>query len=181
MDSIGLLAAWVAVVSFLVTTMVLGAVHLLIPRQQRWWAMTSPKRARERIQRLYAGVEIAERPDPGYVADLVALYGSMLLNLVSAAAVAVVSIEILDLGPSLLASTLPFSIDARLLTRFTGIIMLALSYYFVFRLTFLAIRIRDKTLPRKPGYSQMALDEIAALRGRYGFGSKQAVGTVSGK
>jgi hypothetical protein len=176
MDSIGLLAAWVGIISFLLMSAMAGAAHFVTPRVQKYWAMNSPVRARRRIQRLDEGLEMAERPQTSYVADLVTLYGSMILNLVAAATVVVVSIEILDLGPALLASTLPFSIDAKLLTRFTGFFLLAVSYCFVFRLTLLAARIQNKTFPRKPGYSQRALREIAELRAKFDLTVKQPVG-----
>jgi len=176
MDSIGLLAAWVGIVSFLLMPAMAGAAHFVTPRLRTYWARTSPARARRRIEKLYEGLEMAERPQTAYVADLVTLYGSMILNLVAAASVVVISIQILDLGPALLASTLPFSIDAKLMTRFTGFFLLALSYVFVFRLTWLATRIQNKTVPRKRGYSQKALQEIAELGAKYDLTAKQAVG-----
>ena len=176
MDSIGLLAAWVGIVSFLLMPAMAGVAHFAMTLIERYWAHTSPARARRGTEKLYEGLEMAERPPATYVADLVTLYGSMILNLVAAATVVVVSIEILDLGPALLASTLPFSIDAKLLTRFTGFFLLPLSYVFVFRLTWLATKIRSKTVPRKPGYSQKALQEIAELRAKYDVSAKQAVG-----
>jgi hypothetical protein len=176
MDSIGLLAAWVGIISFLLMLAMAGVAPFVTGYAERYWASTSRARARQRIQRLHEGLELAERPQTAYVADLVHLYGSVILTLVAAATVVVVSIEILDLGPALLASTLPFSIDAKLLTRFTGFFLLAISYGFVFRLTWLATKIRNKTLPRKPGYSQRAMREIAALRAKHGLAAKQAVG-----
>jgi hypothetical protein len=181
LDSIGLLAAWVGIISFLLMLVMAGVAHFVTPHLQRYWAMTSPVRARRRIQNLYEGMELAERPQTAYLADLVTLYGTMILNLVAAATVVVVSIEILDLGPALLASTLPFSIDAKLLTRFTGFFLLAMSYCFVFRLTWLATKIRNKTVPRKPGYTQTALKEIAELRAKHGLAGKQAVGAGTGE
>jgi hypothetical protein len=176
MDSIGLLAAWVGIVSFLLMPAMAGAAHFALPLLEKYWATTGAARARRRLQKLNEGLEMAERPQTTYVADLVTLYGSMILNLVAAATVVVVSIEILDLGPALLASTLPFSIDAKLMTRFTGFFLLAMSYGFVFRLTWLATKIRKKTAPREPGYSRKAQHEIAALRAKYDLTVKQAVG-----
>ena len=120
MDSIGLLAAWVGIISFLLMLALAGVAHFVTPHVQKYRALRSPVRARRRIQTLHEGLEMAERPQLAYLADLVTLYGTMILNLVAAATVVLVSIEILDLGPALLASTLPFSIDAKLLTRFTG-------------------------------------------------------------
>ncbi len=175
MDSIGLLAAWVGIISFLLMPAMLAVAHFVTPHVERYWAGTSPSRARRRTQKLYEGLEMAERPQTAYVADLVTLYGSMILNLVAAATLVLLSVEILDLGPALLASTLPFSIDAKLLTRFTGFFLLAASYGFVFRLTLLATKIRNKTVPRKPGYSQRAVQEIAELRAKYDLKVKQAV------
>jgi hypothetical protein len=176
MDSIGLLAAWVGIISFLLMPAMAGAAHFVMPHVGKFWAATSPARARRRLQELREGLEMAERPQTAYVADLVTLYGSMILNLVAAATVVLVSIEILDLGPALLASTLPFSIDAKLVTRFTGFFLLAMSYGFVFRLTWLATKIRNKTAPRKAGYSRKAQQEIAELRAKYDLTVKQAVG-----
>ena len=63
-----------------------------------------------------------------------------------------------------------------LATRLTGFFLLALSYVFVFRLTWLATRIQNKTVPRKRGYSQKALQEIAELGAKYDLTAKQAVG-----
>ncbi len=176
MDSIGLLAAWVGIISFLLMLAMAGVAHFVAPNAQRYWATTSLPRARRRIDKLSEGLELAERPQMAYIADLVTLYGTMILNLVAAATVILVSIEILDLGPALLASTLPFSIDAKLLTRFTGLFLLAISYCFVFRLTWLATKIRNKTIPRKPGYTGRSLKEIADLRAQFGLTAKQAVG-----
>jgi hypothetical protein len=178
MDSIGLLAAWVGIISFLLMPVMAGAAHFLIPHLEKYWAATSPVRARKRVQKLREAMEVAERPQINYLADLVALYGSMILNLIAAATVVVVSIEILDLGPALLASTLPFSVDAKLLTRFTGFFLLTVSYGFVFRLTWLATKIRSKTLPRKPGYSRKALREIAELRAKYDLTVQQEAGAA---
>jgi hypothetical protein len=176
MDSIGLLAAWVGIISFLLMPVMAGVAHFATPHIQKYWAATSLVRARRRIQKLYEGLEMAERPQTTYVADQVTLYGSMILNLVAAATVVVISVEILDLGPALLAATLPFSIDAKLLTRFTGLFLLAVSYCFVFRLTWMAARIQNKTFPRQPGFSQKALREISELQAKYDLSAKQAVG-----
>jgi hypothetical protein len=164
MDTIGLLAAWVGVVSFLIAIVAIVAVHLVTWPFQRWWAKTSPARAEKRIQRLQADLAASDTPNNLYMADLVSLWGTMLLNLIAGVAVVMVSIQILDLAPALLASMLPFNIDSKLITRGTGIFLFVVSYFFVFRLSYLAVKIRLKTLPRKPRYAQMALKEIAELR-----------------
>jgi hypothetical protein len=164
MDTIGLLAAWVGVVSFLLAVVTIMAVHLVASPFQRWWARTTPARAERRIQRLFEDLAANERPGNQHLSDLVSLYGTMILNLIAGVAVVLVSIQILDLAPALLASMLPFHIDSKLLTRITGVFLFVVSYFFVFRLSYLAVKIRLKALPRKPGYARMALREIAELR-----------------
>jgi len=175
MDTIGLLAAWVGVVSFLLALVIIVAAHLVTSPLQRRWARTSPARTEKRIQRLLADLATHELPSNAYVSDLVALYGTMILNLVAAVAVVLVSIQILDLAPALLASMLPFNIDSKAITRGTGLFLFVVSYFFVFRLSYLAVKIRMKSLPRKPGYAQMAMREIAALRERQGHSTGQMV------
>jgi hypothetical protein len=161
MDTIGLLAAWVGIFSFLAAIVVAAGVHLLTPWFQRWSSKTAPMLAQDRIQRPNADIDIGAAPDNAYIADLIELYGKMILNLIAAVALIIVSIEILDLAPSLLASTLPFNIDAKILTRATGLFLLISVYWFVFRLSYLAMKIRNKTWYRRPGYSRMASSEIA--------------------
>jgi hypothetical protein len=169
MDTIGLLAAWVGTVSFLLATVIIVAVYLVTSPVQRWWAKTSSSRAEARIQRLFAGLATNELPSNTYLSDLVSLYGTIILTLVAGVGVVVVSIQILDLAPAMLASMLPFSIDTKLITRATGLFLFVVSYFFVYRLSYLAVKIRLLTLPRSPGYAQMALEEIAELRERRGL------------
>jgi hypothetical protein len=175
MDTIGLLAAWVGIVSFLLTTVTVVAVNLVTSPFQRWWAKTSPARAEKRIRRLFADLATSELPSDLYLSDLVSLYGTMILNLIAGVAVVLVSIQILDLAPALLASMLPFNIDSKALTRITGLFLFVVSYFFVFRLSYLAVKIRLKTLPRKPGYAQMALREIAELREHRGLSTDHVI------
>ena len=164
MDSIGLLAAWVGVVSFLIATVITVAMHLITSPLQRWWAQTSPKRSERRIERLQLDIATSQVPDTGYMSDLISLYGEMVLSLVAGVAVVIISIQILDLGPALLAASLPFNINAKLITRATGLFLLFSSYLFVFRLCFLSVKIRVKTLPRKSGFIQNSQKEITQLR-----------------
>jgi len=168
MDTIGLLAAWVGVVSFLFASICIVAAYLVATPFQRWWAMTSPARAQKRIQSLFADLAANETASNLDISDLVSLYGAMILTLIAGVGFVMVSIQILDLGPALLASTLPFNIDSKIMTRITGVFLFAASYFFVFRLAYLAVKIRIRTLPRKPGYGQRALKEIAKLRERRG-------------
>jgi|SRR5579871_557051 len=169
MDTIGLLAAWVGIVSFLLGIVAVVAVHLVTSPFQRWWAKTNPARAEKRIQRLQADLAANETTSNPYTADLVSLWGTMIVNLIAGVAVVIVSIQILDLAPALLASVLPFNINSKLITRGTGLFLFVVSYFFVFRLSYLAVKIRLKTLPRKAQYAQMASREIAELRERRGL------------
>jgi hypothetical protein len=169
MDTIGLLAAWVGVVSFLLCVVIIVTVHLMTSPFQRWWAKTSPARAEKRIQRLQADLAAIDAPSNPYVTDLITLWGTTTLTLIAGVAVVMVSIQILDLAPALLASVLPFNINSKLITRVTGLFLFVVSYFFVFRLSYLAVKIRLKTLPRKPRYAQLASREIAVLRERRGL------------
>ncbi len=176
MDTIGLLAAWVGVVSFLAAIAGIVAVHLVTSPFQRWWATTSPARAQKRIQSLFAGLATNELPGNSHLSDLVSLYGSMILTLVAGMGLVMVSIQLLDLAPALLASMLPFNIDSKILTRATGVFLFAVSYFFIFRLAYLAVKIRVLVLPRKKGYAQMALKEISELRERQGVSTEHVAG-----
>ena len=164
MDTIGLLAAWVGVVSFLLSVVIIVAGYLITSPLQWWWATTSRARAERRIQRLTADLATSQDPSSPYISDLISLYGTMILTLVAGVALVLMSIQLLDLAPALLAATLPFNIDSKLLTRVTGLFSFVASYLFIFRLSYLAVRIRAKTLPRKPGYAARASREIAKLR-----------------
>jgi hypothetical protein len=175
MDTIGLLAAWVGVVSCLFAIVVAVSVHVATPRFQRWWARTSRARVEKRIETLLAGLAMNGNPDNAYIADLISLYGSMIVNLIAGAALVIVSIEILDLGPALLASMLPFNIDAKMLTEAAGLLTLVSSYFLIFRLSYLALKIRLRTLPRKRGYAEEASREIAQLRAAQGLPAEHIV------
>ena len=85
-----------------------------------------------------------DRQNPGvtYLAVLVRLYGSAILNLVAAIGLMILSIVLLDLGPAVLAAAFPFNIDAKILVRSVGLVMLACGYFFIFRLSYLGIQIR---------------------------------------
>jgi len=164
MDSFGLLAAWISVASFLFAVLAAIASHLLSRPYQRWWAKTSVKRSEKRLQQLLAYGEIdAHNPGTGYVAELVSLYGSAILNLVAAIGLVIVSLVILDLGPSIIAAaTLPFNISTKWLSRGIGVLMLVIGYFFIFRLCYLGIQIRR----RGRAYSE----EISTLKERLGKG-----------
>jgi hypothetical protein len=171
MDSIGLLAAWTSVVSFFVAVMVAIAFHLFGRRCQRWWARTSSKRSEKRLQQLLAYRKIDPRdPGTGYVGELVALYGSAMLTLVAAIGLVILSIVILDLGPAIIAAAeLPFRIDVKLLIRATGLVMLFIGYFFIFRLSYLGIQIRREVSFRRANDREELFDEIFQLRERLGL------------
>jgi hypothetical protein len=170
MDTVGVLAAWVSVISFLFAVLVAIASHLFNSQYQRWWARTSKKRAERRLKRLLSDSAFDPRsPSSDYIADLVSLYGSMLLNLITAVGLVMISIEILDLGPALLSATLPFNIDSKALTRATGVLMLLFSYFFIFRLAYLGIQIRRQTNLMKSRNAERTSLEISQLRARLGL------------
>ena len=89
--------------------------------------------------------DTATAKELAHITDLVYLFGQMTLNLIGAVGLVVVSLVILDLGPALLASTLPFNINPKLLTRGTGVLTLGLTYIFVMRFCYLALRIRSRS------------------------------------
>ena len=167
MDTIGLLATYVGVISLLLAAFIAFLIKLFMPTSLSWWATTSLQRAERRINVLIAGLEICDTPTIAHLADLISLYGGMILNLIGAVSLVIVSIEILDLGPALLASVLPFHFDAKLLTRISGLLLLFGSYFFIFRLVFLGVRISAQTTPRQAGYKRQALREIASLRNSF--------------
>ena len=167
MDTYGLLAAWVGITSFLFAIIISAAVSLFQSPLQQWWALTSRARSEKRLKRLAADWE-AHRADPGSAAvyELTALYGSLIFNAVAAVGLVMVSIEVLDLGPAILAATLPFNIDAKLLTHGMGLITLGLSYFFILRMSYLGIRLRAATLLRTAGNRARASRYIMQLRTR---------------
>lgn len=167
MDTYGLLAAWVGIVSFLVAIFIAIPAHFFIPQIRHVWAKTSRKRSEKRLQSLLADLEgYDNNPDTRYIADLVRLYGGMILNLVAAIGLVMMSIEILDLGSAILSAMLPFSINSKVLTRITGILTLIISYFFILRLTYLAIKIRLRTFARTPENMETIKRQISQLRAR---------------
>ncbi len=164
MDTVGLLAAWTGILSVLSSVLIGAAVYAATPLFQRWWAGTSSARAIRRIERLSEDLALQEGPDSGYIADLISLYGAMILNFIGGTALMIVSIEVLDLGPALLAAILPFSVNAKMLTRITGFCLLAGSYLFVLRHFYIVVKLRLRTFPKKAGYARVAAREIARLR-----------------
>ena len=146
MDSIGLMAAWTSVVSFFLAVLVAIVSYVFASVYRHWWARTSRTRSERRLKQLLAYREVnPPNLGTGYIAELVCLYGSAILNLVAAVGLVVLSIEILDLGPVIIAAAaLPFNIDAKLLTRVVGALMLLIGYFFIFRLSYLAIQISRK-------------------------------------
>lgn len=182
MDTIGLLAAWTGILSILSSLVIAVAVYVATPMFQKWWAASSPDRAARRLEGLSADVALREPPDISYpdlnyIARLISLYGALVLNLVAGTALVIVSIEILDLGPALLAAVLPFNINPRILTRITGLALLAGSYIFIFRLSYLVVKLRLLTLDRKAGYAQRAAREISQLRQVHSPNGNSATGS----
>jgi hypothetical protein len=168
MDTIGLLAAWIAILSYLVGIVVTVLATFLARPCQRWWAGTSKKRAGQRLHRLVSEMELYREPaDSWYISGLVSLYGTMILTLTAAIGLVVVSIEILDLGPALLASILPFYINAKLITRVTGVLMLAISYFFILRLSYLGVKLRRRYSRNKADDIERTSREISKLQKRF--------------
>jgi hypothetical protein len=170
MDTVGLLAAWVGVVSCLCGILLAIGMQVSSWVYQRLWAKTSRTRAQRRLDKLLLDLDaMLSVPDNTYLANLISMYGSMILNLVAAVGLVMISIEILDLGPALLAATLPFNINSRLLTRFTGILVLVLSYYFILRLCYLAMTMRITNFRSKSANGDSLSREISRLRARLGL------------
>lgn len=181
MDTIGLLAAWTGVLSILSSFVIALAVYVATPLFQKWWAASGLDRAACRLEKLSADLALRESPnisdsDISYVARLISLYGALVLNLVAGMALVIVSIQILDLGPALLAAVLPFNVNPKILTRVAGLSLLAGSYIFIFRLTYLVVKLRLLTLSRGAGYTRRALREISQLRQVNGPNPKSATG-----
>jgi hypothetical protein len=146
------------------------------PLFQRWWAATSPARAARRIEKLSADLAMLQAPDSAYLADLISLYGAIIVNLIAGTALVIVSIQVLDLGPALLAAILPFNINSKVLTRITGLSLLFGSYVFVFRLSYLVVQMRLRTFPRRARYERIALQEIVRLRQMQAAHTERVVG-----
>ena len=170
MDTIGLLAAWVEVLSFLGGILVAMTVSFAGRRVRQWWAATSQARAEIRIRELTSDLKAYHEPaDNWYTVGLVSLYGAMIMTLVAAIGLMIVSIQILDLGPAILAATLPFYINAKLITRVTGLLMLGIGYLFILRLCYLAVQLMRKYRRNKVEYLESTLAEISKLRSRFGL------------
>jgi hypothetical protein len=169
MDSIGLLGSWIAVISFLFAILVAIGMSVLTPIYERIWILTSRKRSESYMQRLRSNLEQCKAgPDNAHLAALISLYGSMILNLIAAVGLLVTSIEMLDLAPAILSATLPFDIDPKMLTRITGILTIALSYYFILRLSYLGTQLRLRTLSRRPEDITRLGKTITQLQARLG-------------
>jgi hypothetical protein len=168
MDTIGLLAAWVGIASFLFAILIAIMMNLFSPWLQCWWANTKKSRAEKRITWLSTELALhAEHPDNRHIAELISLYASMILNLVAAVGLIIISVVILDLGPALLASVLPFNINSKILTRTIGILTFILIYCFIVRLSYLTTRLRLRTFARKPDRADRMLHEISRLRSKF--------------
>jgi hypothetical protein len=169
MDTIGLLAAWVGIISCLVAAVMAIGALVLSTSLPRLLAKFSKVEAQKRLDKLLLEREAAiQTPDIAYLADLISLYGTMILNLVAAIGLVIVSIEVLDVGPALLAATLPFSVNSKLLMRFTGILILGLSYYFILRLSYLAVRMWLRKNRSGSTNPESASREISRLQSRLG-------------
>jgi hypothetical protein len=164
MDTVGLLAAWTGIISLLSAVVIAAAVYVTTALFQRWWAATSPARAARRIEKLSADLAMLQAPDSAYLADLISLYGALIVTLIAGTALVIVYILVLDLGPALLAAILPFNINATVLTRITGLFLLFGSVVFVFRMSYLVVQLRLRTFPRRARYVRIALREIARMR-----------------
>jgi uncharacterized membrane protein YfcA len=164
MDTVGLLAAWVSIVSFLAAILGIVVGLLVVPLVQYWWAMTSKRRGEKRLQKLLSYVNTHKDPDNRDIADLVCLYGEVILTLMAAVAVLLMSLEVLDLGPGILAQMLPFGVDPKILTRGTGILMLFVGYLLIFRLSYLGVKLQRETRSKRA--QERALREISNLRAR---------------
>lgn len=162
MDTVGLLAAWVSIFSFLAAILGIVVGTLVVPLVQSWWAKTSKGRGEKRLTKLLSYVN--EAPDNNDIATLVCLYGEVILTLMAAVAVLLMSLEVLDLGPGILAQMLPFGVDPKVLTRATGILMLVIGYLLIFRLSYLGVRLGREARSKRA--QQRAMREISHLRAR---------------
>jgi hypothetical protein len=164
MDTVGLLAAWVSIVSFLAAILAIVVGNLIVPILQSSWAKTSKRRGEKRLSKLLSYVELHKDPDNRDIADLVGLYGEVILTFTAAVAVLLMSLQVLDLGPGILAQMLPFGIDPKKLTRVTGVLMLVIGYLSIFRLSYLGMRLRRATCSKR--VQESAMREISSLRAR---------------
>ena len=165
MDTVGLLAAWVAVLSFLGGILLVIFTSFAQRRIRQGWAMTSKERAARRLRELALDLKCYSEPvDNWHVAGLISLYGSMIMTLIASIGLMIVSIQILDLGPALLAATMPFYINAKLITRVTGLLMLGIGYLFILRLCYLWVKLKRKYARNKVDYLEATVTEISKLR-----------------
>jgi hypothetical protein len=168
MDTVGLLAAWVAILSFLGGILLVIFASFAGRRIRQWWAMTSKERAARRLRALASDLKCYSEPvDNWHVVGLISLYGSMIMTLIASIGLMIVSIQILDLGPALLAATMPFYINAKLITRVTGLLMLGISYLFILRLSYLWVKLKRKYVRNKVEYLKATEMEIFKLRSRF--------------
>jgi hypothetical protein len=168
MDTIGLLAAWISILSFLFGIVLTVLATFLGGPCRRWWAGSSKKRAEIRLRKLVADLQYYQTPgDNWYISRLISLYGTMVLTLTAAIGLVIVSIQVLDLGPALLAAVMPFYINARLITRITGVLMLVISYFFILRLCYLGVKLRAHYSYDGRDYMEKTEKEIAELRSRF--------------
>jgi hypothetical protein len=164
MDTVGLLAAWVSIISFLAAILGIVVAGLVFPLVQSWWARTSKRRGEKRLRKLLSYANIHKDPDNRDIADLVCLYGEVILTFIAAVAVLLMSLEVLDLGPGILAQMLPFGVDPKMLTRATGVLMLGIGYLMIFRLAYLGIKLRRETRSKRA--QERVMREISILRAR---------------
>lgn len=165
MDTLGLLAAWIGVVSFLFGIFVAIVLTLVGPALKIRWARTSRVRAERRLSELMASSNETEGSGTSFqVQNLIHLYGIFTITLVAALGFLILSTELLDFGPQLLATMLPFNIDSKLLTRSSGLLTCALSYLFIFRLAYLSkLLFAARTFPMR---TAKTLQEVSELRER---------------
>jgi|GEM_PF-5936824 len=163
MDTIGLLAAWVGVVSFFFVTAILVVSNQTISPLQRWWASTSPSRAKHRIATLKAELAQAEETTNVYLFEFISLWARLLLTAIAGIGVIITSILILDLGPALLAAVLPFNLDSKLITRGTGVFLFLSSYLFIFRLCYLATKIRNRITFHRPERARQEIQNLEKI------------------
>jgi len=173
MDTVGLLAAWAAVVSFLVGIAVTLAASFLGRKPAQWWAITNRKRAEQRVRRLLMELQSYREPaDNWYLLGLVSLFATIILTLNAAIGVMIVSIQVLDVGPGLLAATLPFYVDAKVIARFTGLIMLGVTYLLILKLSYLLVKLRRQYSLNKEDRLAATIKEISALRNRFNLNTE---------
>ena len=138
MDTLGLLAAWIGVISFFFAIFVAVVATLVGPMFRTGRAGTSKARAENHSKLLVAEEASATETRVNQILNLLPLYGTFTVTLIAAVGSLILSIQVLDLGPQLLSIMLPFNISSKILTRTTGLITFTLSYLFIFRLAYLS-------------------------------------------